>query len=143
MNYTENYHLPQWEEQDRVMRLDFNSAMASIEAGLKNAQTTADKAYTPEKMPYATGSYVGNGETTTVETGFRPRFLILTAQSLTAANNYPINVMVAGPGLMGTVLTFLEDGFSIKNDFPKTGTYHLNKPQMNQSGTKYFYIAFQ
>ena len=24
MNYTEKYHLPQWEETDRIMRTDFN-----------------------------------------------------------------------------------------------------------------------
>ena len=24
MNYTERYHLPQWEETDRIMRTDFN-----------------------------------------------------------------------------------------------------------------------
>ena len=34
MNYTENYHLPQWEETDRVMRTDFNDAMLHIEEGL-------------------------------------------------------------------------------------------------------------
>ena len=34
MNYTENYHLPQWEETDRVMRVDFNAAMERLEAGL-------------------------------------------------------------------------------------------------------------
>ncbi len=34
MNYTENYHLPQWVETDRVMMDDFNAAMASIESGL-------------------------------------------------------------------------------------------------------------
>lgn len=37
MNYTENYHLPQWEETDRIMRTDFNDAMASIEGGLAAA----------------------------------------------------------------------------------------------------------
>ena len=34
MNYTEKYHLPQWDETDRVLRTDFNSAMAEIEKGL-------------------------------------------------------------------------------------------------------------
>lgn len=31
MNYTENCHLPQWEEQDRVLRTDFNDAFAVLE----------------------------------------------------------------------------------------------------------------
>ena len=34
MNYTENYHLPQWEETDRIMRTDFNDAMANIDQGV-------------------------------------------------------------------------------------------------------------
>ena len=34
MNYTTNYHLPQWAETDRIMMEDFNDAMASIETGL-------------------------------------------------------------------------------------------------------------
>ncbi len=37
MNYTENYHLPQWEENDRIMRVDFNRAMANIDGGLRGA----------------------------------------------------------------------------------------------------------
>ena len=42
MNYTENYHLPQWEESDRVMRTDFNQMCADIDAGLEqNAQAAA------------------------------------------------------------------------------------------------------
>ncbi len=42
MNYTENYHLPQWEETDRIMRVDFNQMCADMEAGLtKTARDAA------------------------------------------------------------------------------------------------------
>lgn len=34
MNYTENYHLPQWDETDRIMRTDFNRMCTDMEAGL-------------------------------------------------------------------------------------------------------------
>ena len=34
MNYTDKYHLPQWEETDRIMRTDFNQMCADMEAGL-------------------------------------------------------------------------------------------------------------
>ena len=34
MNYTENYQLPQWEETDRVLRTDFNGAMAKVDQSL-------------------------------------------------------------------------------------------------------------
>ena len=42
MDYTTNYHLPQWVESDRIMMEDFNEAMAGIDTGIKNAQDTAD-----------------------------------------------------------------------------------------------------
>ena len=42
MNYTEKYHLPQWEETDRIMRTDFNQMCADMEAGLtKTARDAA------------------------------------------------------------------------------------------------------
>ena len=34
MNYTTNYHLPQWVETDRIQMEDFNQAMADIDTGV-------------------------------------------------------------------------------------------------------------
>ena len=43
MNYTANYHLPQWDETDRIMRTDFNQMCADIESGLlKTARDAAE-----------------------------------------------------------------------------------------------------
>ena len=42
MDYTTNYHLPQWVESDRILMEDFNQAMAGIDTGIKSAQDTAD-----------------------------------------------------------------------------------------------------
>lgn len=36
MNYTENYQLPQWEETDRVLRVDFNAAMSKVDTTLRH-----------------------------------------------------------------------------------------------------------
>ena len=45
MEYTENYHLPQWEPTDRVLRADFNDAMSDIDDALKaNADSVTDLA---------------------------------------------------------------------------------------------------
>ena len=41
MNYTENYHLPQWKKEDRIMMEDFNAAMANLEDGLSRAVSGA------------------------------------------------------------------------------------------------------
>ena len=42
MNYTTNYHLPQWVETDRIQMEHFNQAMADIDTGVAAAQTAAD-----------------------------------------------------------------------------------------------------
>lgn len=45
MQHTPNFHLPQWDETDRVMRTDFNQMCANIEDGLsENQQATAQLA---------------------------------------------------------------------------------------------------
>jgi len=44
MEYTTNYHLPQWVETDRIMMEDFNQAMANLDAGLSSAKSVADSA---------------------------------------------------------------------------------------------------
>lgn len=42
MEYTKHYHLPQWAEEDRIMRADFNQMCADVEAGLeRNGQAAA------------------------------------------------------------------------------------------------------
>lgn len=43
MNYTKNYHLPQWVKEDRIMMDDFNQMCADLEAGMtENAQGSAE-----------------------------------------------------------------------------------------------------
>jgi len=70
MTYTDNYHLPQWVDEDRIQRVDFNGAMASIESGItaaaidasaartaaNNAQSTADKAKTAASNAQSTAN---------------------------------------------------------------------------------------
>lgn len=41
MNYTKNYHLPQWKETDRVLMNDFNQMCKDIESGIESAKTEA------------------------------------------------------------------------------------------------------
>ena len=72
MNYTENYQLPQWEENDRVLMADFNAAMSSIEAAILSGIAKA------KTFPACvTGGYEGTGAAVTVELGFCPSFLVI------------------------------------------------------------------
>lgn len=50
MNYTTNYHLPQWAEEDRIMMEDFNEAMEKIDEALRYGLT-------PENMSCQYGSF--------------------------------------------------------------------------------------
>ena len=51
MDYTVNYHLPQWVESDRILMEDFNEAMAGIDTGIKSAQDTADSGAAAASAP--------------------------------------------------------------------------------------------
>ena len=42
MNHTKNYQLPQWEENDRILRTDFNDAMLAIDEELQELQDQID-----------------------------------------------------------------------------------------------------
>ena len=89
-NHTANYNLSQWEENDEVLRVDFNADNAAIDAGMAAldgkitaekaalegklaaaktalegqitaAQAAANAAYGPENAPCVCGYYTGNG----------------------------------------------------------------------------------
>ena len=168
MDYTTNYHLPQWVESDRIMMEDFNEAMAAIDGGIKAAQNTADggaaaaenaqatadraegkadaartvadtitsKAYTPENKPFVIGSYTGNGETQTINLGFRPTALIVGYGGIITSN---YNVFLTN----GTVqpyegeLTLTDSGFTV------TAASDGRTIQLNASGYVYDYIALR
>ncbi len=174
MNYTEKYHLPQWEETDRIMRTDFNQMCADMEAGLDKtakdaaagtaaaksealnaaadarsaantaagkadaARKVADAAYCPSYKPFVTGSYTGTDlVATTVTLGFRPSFLIISAQgSYVSSGDGRISyVLVAGPNSTVRGLTFQSDGFRIVNVADSTPIMNANRV--------YDYIAFR
>lgn len=143
MNYTAKYHLPQWEETDRIMRTDFNQMCADLESGLTAAQAKADGAYSPIQPPYVIGTYVGGGEEETpVEVGFRPRFVLITGQVPGYEETQVRCILAAGPGLMTGALKFRDQGFSIKT-ISKLNSGTRDYPHMNDSGMTYTYIAFR
>ena len=127
MNYTEKYHLPQWEESDRVMRADFNQMCADLEAGIARAQETA------EALPFVTGSYRGNGTSQHIEVGFTPRILLIGQATTT-------NDINAWGGCS------LHVGTTQKVQMSATGFYAYSGntyPITNKDGFYYSYVAFR
>ena len=159
MNYTTNYHLPQWVETDRILMEDFNDAMSGIDLGIQGAkaaaetaQTTADTAeqkaealadaYTPSNQPFVVGTYVGTGEDVTITLGFRPKFVIISgmqpgtqSNSTTAWDRY--FALCDGNVLSGRVM-FTDTGFVARREI--SGAFY---PVLHVEGRTYCYIAFR
>ena len=132
MNYTTNYHLPQWVETDRIMMEDFNAAMSNIDRGIADAQVGA------EELSYVTGSYTGNGVTQTIELGFQPSFLLINrenTETLVPTTIYT-NPAITGANVNKPTLLLTETGFQIL-------THENVADLVNMAGYTYSYIAFQ
>ena len=160
MNYTNNYHLPQWVETDRIMMEDFNRAFSDIDEGIKTAQDTADTAeskadaaqssanavadaYTPGNQPYVVGSYTGTGADMTITLGFRPKFLILSGMESSSATNSTLAwdryFGLCDGSIMPLRVTFTDTGFTV---FARGNSYQ-NYPDFTDSGRTYCYLAFR
>ena len=164
MDYTNNYHLPQWVKSDRIMMDDFNQMNRNIESALNTsiqtansakstanaaksaasaaqsaanaAQSTANQALAA--LPYAVGSYTGTGQSMTFKTGFRPRFLIVDSHFEGSRSSGSDNYCCATAGTQfPTVITFNSDGFTLSR---KDDNTYPNLIQMNRI---YTYIAFK
>ncbi len=125
MNYTKKYHLPQWEEEDRILRSDFNQAMANIETAMLEG-------------PYSIGQYYGTGKRLTISLGFEPRMMFITEVH---------DGTDSSAGICGTIgmygrtaaddpqVTLTQNGFTLNSKH--------QYPSVNQPGKRYYFIAFQ
>ena len=104
------------------------------------AKRTADAAFSPNKMPYRVGSYVGNGSARTIHLGFRPSFLIISGAILDGAGNNPTfftnYTCITAGNVLNTRVTFTDTGFTL------TG-FGNGHPDLTWSGRTFDYIAFR
>ena len=146
MNYTQNYHLPQWEESDRVMRSDFNQMCADIESGIDGAKAQAAQsdAALDQKIAaaqasadtpcFVIGTYSGNFQKQKFTVGFRPSAVIICRMYGSSTGNYDMCAVFVGDGIDGT-LRIDDDGFTV---------LAVNQyPGIHWSGGKYCYLAFR
>ena len=94
MNYTQNYQLPQWESEDRILMEDFNDAMEKIEGGLSGLEAGTPKV--------AAGTYTGTGTSgsenpTSLTFPFRPTLVLVTEPT-----HQSVNLMLL-PSALGTL----------------------------------------
>ena len=162
MNYTEKYHLPQWEESDRIMMEDFNQMNHSIDSAISaaaqtaaNALSTANSAKSTANsaqsaantalasLPYAYGSYTGTGSDITVYLGFKPRFLVISglresSSGMGVGDFGQFGCITNGKNVSTNRLVFTSSGFTALCD-PDGGA----TPNLWQLGRVYDYIAFK
>ena len=137
MTETQNYNLCQWAAEDRIMRTDFNDAMASIDTAIKAAN---------DAMPrIATGTYTGTGEGgASITFPFRPLFL-----AIVGGKQQGINVVAANSGNWDA---YMAAASSTSNPVGLRGSYSFtgntiainNNVQgyaMNAANTTYHWVA--
>ena len=88
MNYTANYHLPQWVETDRILMEDFNDMASTLDAalgGLREDVDTNDAAQTAALAAKGNcqihfSTYVGGGTTSPKTMNFpaKPMLVMVT-----------------------------------------------------------------
>ena len=158
MNYTQNYHLPQWVKSDRVRMEDFNEAMASLESGLTAAlqkaaeaeakavaaeQKAAQALQTAEESYYV-GYYNGTGRALYVELGWKPKLVLVagmktsTTQGDYSTFDHYFAMTGRGDGLSKRI-EISAKGFTVYPDNYQ-GAWH---PSLIEDGRRYDYIAFR
>ena len=147
MEYTKNYHLPQWVMEDRILMEDFNQMCADMEAGLLSNKAAAEKgiaeakadAAEAAKLPYVMGSYVGTGENMTINVGFKPSFVLIYQHCYYDDPDRAGNCLViASEAIHSRRIYITENGFRL--DMWNT---QYRYPIVNYSGVQYEYIAFR
>ena len=135
MDYTQNLHLPQFAETDRIHHDDFNDAMSKIDMAVG-------------AMPrIVTGSYTGTGEygashPNTLTFDFAPKLIFVKAFSAAV----PFMFLYPGQTHTGYILSD-ETSNSMQTTWDENGKsvswYHSVAAdfQMNADHTDYFYFA--
>lgn len=131
MNHTTYYQLSLWEQDDRIMREDFNDNNRKIDAAL------AEK-------PYVTGSYTGDGKNREdggqfIELGFRPSMVIVGSNDFFANVTFKINQTLFDNPLYSDFTPFSDTGFAVCHRDDE-GVSFIN---LNRNGTLYCYTAFR
>ena len=162
MRYTDKYHLPQWEESDRVLMDDFNQMCADLEDGLaKTAQDAANTANTAAGSAAAAAAKAqttadtalarANAAQSSANAAFRPGYLPYKTgsyrgngstqsinlgfqPSLVIVHHQPADTTIASADT--PTLSFTSTGFTVSSG---TSSY----PNTNTSGYFYIYIAFR
>ena len=155
MDYTTNYHLPQWVESDRIMMEDFNEAMAAIDGGIKAvdeamtqglAEVTANLGNTGKNARIVWGTYVGTGtsgesQPTGISPGFFPVVAMVGLPDHTSWAGWPTTMIRDCPKANG--ISVYNHTLNVIWADDRVSWYYPDNAehQMNTSGKTYYYVV--
>ena len=144
-NYTPNFNLCQWEAEDQVLRTDFNTDNARIDAALA---AKADKSAlnslqgTVNSLSTGSGKY-GSSNPTALAFPYKPVFLHVGAKdyflSFTAVRGQEFASYVLAGDYHNVYLSWSSTGVSWHSSHQVSGQGPI--VQLNQAGRQYFYFA--
>ena len=153
-NQTSNFQLSQWEANDEVLRADFNGDNLKIDTALTAMKAVTDVSFTPDRLPFAVGTYTGDGTTRRViSLGFTPRAVLVVMQnsrmSAGSGGTYYGGLAVTGHHASAsaegasvwidaqTIVAIVEGGFQVGS--------HTNGPTVssNAANSIYYYVALK
>ena len=135
MDYTQNLHLPQWEASDRIMRTDFNDAMAAIDAALAAGTKVAVSSYNGE----ASGLPYNGYQKKDISLPFRPKVLFVIGGSLGDAYSILFFDGMTRNAPSGEPICRITDtGFTVASAKHREDECY---PQLNNYNYEYRYLA--
>ena len=172
MNYTQNHHLPQWVQSDRIRMDDFNDAMANIESGLNAAdaaQSAAASALSKANAAQSaaqTAQSVANAAQSAANRAFSTENMPFVVGSYVGCGTEAAHIglgfkpsLVIVSGVTESASGFDPAYFVITREYhnvcrrldimPKgfcaypDGNQGVTYPRMNELGRTYDYIAFR
>ena len=139
MDYTQNLHLPQWEETDRIQMDDFNEAFAKIDEGISEAMALAAGG-----CKVIAGSYTANGSSSglSINLGGQPKAVLVVQQGNyfdCAALFTPEKPLISRNNSQNrTLARVTSTGFTVYND---SVNGQFSEPYTNYGTTTYLYLA--
>ncbi len=154
LQHTENYQLPQWAEDDRIMMGDFNRAMADIDRGIAAAAKASadglaavrsDLGSGGKNARIAWGTYKGNGKCgagnpNTLTFDFTPVWVFISSNnSEYIGNSTLVRPIVNAASQVGGSMRVTWSDRSVS--WFTTETVNSNIQQNNTLNHTYYYLA--
>ena len=122
MQHTQNYQLPQWEMDDRIMMEDFNDMTEKIDAAIAGKVVC--------------GEYAGSSVDKEINVGFRPKAVLIGGRALAFSSSGSGSCALFRDNPSSDIIEFTDTGFKV------TAHDSSRYPSVNAHINQYYYVAF-